>query len=63
MYRVSFGERVEELVIWQDARGQVKLCYRCFGAATPGVKDYSFRDQLQRAALSVMNNILACEVA
>ncbi len=41
----------------QDARERVKSCYRCFGAGTSGAKDYSFRDQLQRAAISVMNNI------
>ncbi len=59
---MSFAEGFEDLRIWQDAREQVKSCYRCFGAGTSGAKDYSFRDQLQRAAISVMNNILACEV-
>lgn len=54
---MSFAERFEDLRIWQEAREQVKSCYRCFGVGTPGARDYSFRDQIQRAALSVMNNI------
>lgn len=54
---MSFAERFEDLRIWQDARDQVKSCYRCLGVGTSGSKDYSFRDQMQRAAISVMNNI------
>ncbi|MBE2181056.1 MAG: four helix bundle protein [Chthoniobacterales bacterium] len=51
--KVSFAERFEELEIWREARSlhkQVHLALR-------GCKDYSFRDQMRRAALSVMNDI------
>ena len=34
--------------------GQV---YRSFGVGSPAEKDFGFRDQIQRAAVSVMNNI------
>ena len=50
---MSFAARFEELEIWQGARAQVQQTYRRFGSC----KDYAFRDQIQRAALSVMNNI------
>ena len=43
----------EEFKIWQDARGLVGGIY----AFTGGVRDYGFNDQIQRAAVSVMNNI------
>jgi four helix bundle protein len=46
----------EELTIWQEARKLVKLCYQL--GATSGIKhDFAFRDQLQRAAISIMSNI------
>jgi len=50
---MSFAKRFEDLEIWQEARRLYREVYgslRC-------CKDYSFRDQMQRAALSVMNNI------
>ena len=50
---MSFAERFEELEIWQEAR----RLYREVYGSLRGCKDYSFRDQMQRAALSVMNNI------
>jgi four helix bundle protein len=50
---MSFAERFEELEIWQDAR----RLYREVYGSLRSCKDYSFRDQMQRAALSVMNNI------
>jgi len=43
----------EEFKIWQDARVLVREIY----AFTDGVKDYGFNAQIQRAAVSVMNNI------
>lgn len=43
----------EELIIWQKARNLVVEIYNC----TAVIKDYSFNDQMQRAAISVMNNI------
>ena len=43
----------EELVIWQLSREFVRDIYILFR----GINDYGFRDQIQRAAVSVMNNI------
>ncbi len=50
---MSFAERFEEPEIWQEAR----RLYRGLYGSLRGCQDYSFRDQMQRAALSVMNNI------
>ena len=47
----------EDLRIWQEARGVVRLAYSDLGRTTPGAHDFGFRDQAQRAAVSVMNNI------
>ena len=47
----------EELRIWQQARILVKNVYSNFKADTIGHKDFGFRSQFQRAAVSVMNNI------
>jgi four helix bundle protein len=47
----------EELRIWQQARILVKNVYLNFKADTIGHKDFGFRGQFQRAAVSVMNNI------
>lgn len=43
----------EELKIWQEARRIVGEIYKC----TAKNKDFGFNDQIQRAAVSVMNNI------
>jgi four helix bundle protein len=51
--RGSFAKRFEELRIWQEARGLVRDVYGVLSHCS----DFSFRDQIQRAALSVMNNI------
>ena len=48
-----FAERFEDLRVWQDARLRVSQVYQHFA----GCRDFAFRDQIQRAALSVMNNI------
>jgi len=50
---MSFAKRFEELEIWQEARRLNRQVYHSLRSC----KDYSFRDQMQRAALSVMNNI------
>ena len=50
---MSFAERFEELEIWQQARALNKNVY----ALLKKCDDYSFRDQMRRASLSVMNNI------
>ena len=46
-------QNFEDLVIWQEARA---LCTHVY-AHTKKIKDYGFNDQIQRAAVSVMNNI------
>jgi len=46
-------ERFEDIEAWKEARTLVKEIYQFFG----DVKDYGFRDQIQRAAVSVMSNI------
>ena len=47
------AKRFEELWIWQQARELVKEVYSDFKM----IRDYGFKDQIQRAAVSVMNNI------
>ncbi len=46
-------ERFEDIVVWQKARELTTLVYFAFKANT----DYRFKDQIQAAAVSVMNNI------
>ena len=43
----------EDLRIWQDAQAIALDIYRLF----KDNKDYGFRDQIQRAAISISNNI------
>ena len=43
----------EDLRIWQESRIFLNQIYDL----TENIKDYGFRDQIQRAAVSVMNNI------
>lgn len=43
----------EEIVVWQKAKEFVIACYQVLDKS----KDYAFRDQIQRASVSVMNNI------
>ena len=50
------ARRFEELWVWQQTRELVKEIYEDFRSG-PGSKDFGFRDQLQRAGISVMNNI------
>lgn len=44
---------IENLFIWKEARIVVNDIYKM----VQGCKDYAFKDQLQRAAISIMNNI------
>gem|GEM_PF-1678611 len=44
--------KFEEIIAWQKSRTLVLECYEIFRS----VKDYSFRNQLLRAVVSVMNN-------
>lgn len=46
-------ECFEDLRIWQDARVLVRNIYSDMKAN----RDYGFRDQIQRAGISVMNNV------
>lgn len=45
--------RFEEIIVWKKSRDLTKDIYRSF----KDNRDYSFRDQIQRASVSVMNNI------
>lgn len=53
----DFAEKFEDLRIWQQARVQAKDAYLDFGQESAAVRDFGFRDQIQRAGVSVMNNI------
>lgn len=46
-------EKFEDIIAWQKARGLTLDIYRLFSRN----KDFGFRDQIQRASVSVMNNI------
>jgi four helix bundle protein len=51
------AKRFEDLRIWQEARVQANAVYDGFGPDSCSARDFGFRDQIQRAAVSVMNNI------
>ncbi|UOD35660.1 four helix bundle protein [Deferribacteraceae bacterium V6Fe1] len=46
-------ERFEDIDAWKEGRELVKVIYECF----KDNKDYNFKDQIQRAAISIMSNI------
>lgn len=46
-------ERFEDILAWQKARVIVNKVY----SATVNSKDWGFNDQIQRASVSIMNNI------
>lgn len=48
--------RFEEIEAWQTAEAIVIQVYALL-AEGPGAKDWSFKDQMQRAAVSIMCNI------
>jgi len=50
-------DRFEDLRIWQDSRVQANAVYDLFGEESLAKRDFVFRDQLVRCAISVMNNI------
>ena len=50
------AKRFEELWIWQQARELVKRAYKDFESGN-GAKDFPFRDQTRRAAISIMSNL------
>lgn len=47
------NRKLEELRIWSDARKLVKEIYLLM----KDNRDYGFKDQIQRATISIMNNI------
>lgn len=46
-------ERFEDIIAWQKSKEMSLLIYNSFDKS----KDFNFRDQIQRAGVSVMNNI------
>ncbi len=50
------AKKFEDLEIWQDARILVSKIYKTT-SKTKFSKDYGLKDQIQRAAVSIMNNI------
>jgi four helix bundle protein len=46
-------QRFEDIVAWQKAQDYAVEIYKVFGI----IKDYGFRDQICRAAVSISNNI------
>jgi len=46
-------DKFEDIISWQKAKELSIRIYKNFSKS----KDYSFRDQIQRAAISIMNNI------
>lgn len=50
---MSTIKNFEDLTIWKDSRELVKNIYASFQQ----LQDFGFRDQIQRASISIMNNI------
>ena len=48
--------RFEDLRAWQSARALVRMVYEDSGQADFG-RDFGLKDQIRRAAVSVMSNI------
>ena len=46
-------KKFEDIVAWQKSKDLTLSSYRVY----KNNKDYGFRDQIQRAAVSIMNNI------
>jgi len=46
-------EKFEDLICWKKAQGFILKVYRNFNSC----RDYSFKDQILRAAVSISNNI------
>jgi four helix bundle protein len=53
---VEKAKRFEDLWVWQQARSLVNQIYRDFRNGTAS-KDFGFRDQVQGAGVSIMNNV------
>ena len=50
------ARRFEDLWVWQQSRDLVAQIYRDFGHGAT-FKDFGFRDQIRRAAISVMSHV------
>ncbi len=46
-------KQFEDIIAWQKSKELTIDCYEVF----VGLRDFSFRDQILRAAISIMNNI------
>ena len=46
-------EKFENLIIWQEAKELTMEVYQ----SLESLKDFGFKDQIQRASVSIMNNI------
>ncbi|TLX70676.1 four helix bundle protein [Labilibacter sediminis] len=46
-------DKFEDVLAWQKAKDLTLIIYRSF----KDVKDFSLKDQIQRASVSIMNNI------
>jgi len=46
-------ERFEDIIAWKKSKELVMKTYKSFKP----IRDFSFRDQIQKAAVSIMNNI------
>jgi len=46
-------ERFEDIIAWQRSRELTIIVYQLFKDS----RDFSFKDQIQRASVSIMNNI------
>ncbi len=55
--RAGGARSFEDLWIWQQARILVPEVYRDFGDDSPAGRDFGFRSQVQRSAISIMNNV------
>jgi len=47
------AERFEDIIVWQKSKSFAVSIYKTFEDS----RDFSFRDQIQRATISIMNNI------
>jgi len=46
-------DKFEDIIAWQKSKRLCLDCYKSFSS----LRDFAFRDQIQRAAVSIMNNI------
>ena len=53
---MTTAKRFEDLEVWQRAKELTSLIYR-FSSAGAFARDFGLRDQMRRAAVSVMSNI------